>query len=158
MEPSHRDQMESSAAVGFPPAYTHTLWHFTVTPLYLFTLTVSWHRNRSSFLRYSVYRGDSEHRKTSTVYPLPVFCIFPLSQLYPLLCFHAVRPICGLCIEETEFNLTVLEGYVHPAIHPEPSQCINPWTQPGAVSLGCRLFLVLEVCSPQTRPGIARVK
>lgn len=77
---------------------------------------------------------------------------FPHSQLYPLLCFRAVRPICGLCIEETEFNLTVLEGYVHPAIHPEPSQCINPWTQPGAVSLGCRLFLVLEGLQSSNSP------
>lgn len=158
MEPSHRDQMESSAAVGFPPAYTHrplTFYCHTALPL-LFNCILA----PESVLFSQVQRLFGWFWAPKNIHSLPFTCLLHplLPQSYPLLCFHAVRPICGLCIEETEFNLTVLEGYVHPAIHPEPSQCINPWTQPGAVSLGRRLFLVLEVCSPQTRPGIARVK
>lgn len=106
----------------------------------------------------TVAGGDSELQNNNSLSPHLSSALFTHSCIPPL-CFHARRTICGLCIEEADFSLTVLERDVHSAIHPEPSQCINPWMLPGTVSLDCssRLFLVLKVCGPLTGRGIARV-
>lgn len=153
MELSHRDQMESSAAVGFLPANTHrplTFHCHTTLLLYLVT--------ERSCLGIKVAGGGSQHKNNNSLSPHLSSALFTHSCIPPL-CFHARRPICGLCIEEAEFSLTVLERDVHSAIHPEPSQCINPWILPATVSLECgsRLFLVLKVCGPQAGRAIARI-
>lgn len=124
MEWSHGDQMESSAAAGFPPASTPPTPHPNI-PLSHRSPTLCWSVALKLTPLFPRLRTHRDLRETST------------AVAFFLLLFVFPGAICVACVREgAEFNLSVLEGCVHPAMHPGPSQCINPRTQPGTVSPG----------------------
>ncbi len=136
MELSHRDQTESSAAGGFLPANTHhplTFRHHTT--LYLFTTLEEKMSSLCLGITVTGLEGDFEQQNKKTAYLPPVLCIVYL-HLYPPLCCHARRPICGLCIGEAEFSPTVLKRDVHPTI---PAPCTQ--SHHSALTPGCCLAL-----------------
>lgn len=127
MEQSHRDQTECAASGGFLPANIHwPLTFYSRTTLSLLALLQGEMSYLCSGITDAGLGGDCKQFLISQL----VFS-FVYSQPRRTLCSHARRTMSGLCIWQAGFSLTVFERNVHSAIHPEPSQCINPWMPPG---------------------------
>lgn len=138
MERSHRDQTESSAAGGFLPANTHhPLTFHCHTTLYLFTTLEEEMSSLCSGITVSGHRGDSEHQNNNSLSPrlsfalfthnCILFCVF-MREGQSVACELERQSLASLCLMGCSLSHTS-------AMHPEPSQCINPWMLPGTVSL-----------------------
>ncbi len=132
MELSHRDQTESSAAGGLRQLTPTTLWHFTVAPLSISLLPLK--KKWVHFVQVLQLQGSEVILSNKTVIAYLPACLLHCLLLYPPLCSHARRPICGLRIGEAEFSLTVLWRDVHSAI---PVPCTQ--SHHSALTPGCCL-------------------